>query len=1021
MSFKIVKNNGIDMLTKNGRFIQSIDNFKKDIKSTSSGKVPAFISNVYKNSDNKIMELIEKQILKKANKINIGGKIYNTSELKTKFKINNKQQKELIINSSLRKPVFSESSGVVSTLDITKKPLAFRDFGIKTKSDLVMVFSGKVDKINDIKFSFTSNKIKTNYTINFIFGVKFSDSFEKRVYTINVNNTYDNLSNSNYVKNNYFNEVTNKYKNAIEITNIRYNIIASFNNKSKSINNMIMLKSNNIKLHNLYNNIIDLNNNGNCVDTYLNKIWGSRYKDYLNTPNDIYKYCVNKNIKTICYDIYGNIINSNYPTKANKHYKSLIYICYDNHIYPLKNQYLEKNNNTNYEIKTVKLINQALKNTLNNNIIPSQIKLNKNNDIVSFVSDNIKYIYNPEYNICKKILDIFGLSDKIHDTIRISSLGAIIEKLYLNGCVSSFMPINYTKEPFIYKNNNIVYNEITTIDKNKCYSNSLYNLEFLIKTDIRCNELYEYVIVNNLMFIDEYLYIAEPDKSTLLMPNKDFYSGQYLNYCKTEGLKFKVESTLICEKTSNIYKNMINDIYNKLNFNITPEGHTTPINCGKYILNILIGKFNQPIKQQTYKTNINIVATDNLEYYEGHIKPINKDYNIIYDTYNDVKYIYNKIPIDIQIKDESRKILYEKMKELNINNDNIIQIKTDSITVNKKIVINESNLFTGWKYETFNPINSNDIIKLKNIDLYSNINLYNCVLYDCYAGAGKSTHILNTYKNKDNYIILTPKHNANTEYKLNAYNCDVIQKYEFSGELPKEQIIIVDEVGQVSRKGWEVIFKCAFMGKEVKLYGDFKQVNNIDNVVFNTNFWRNLFYYDIKMINTNFRNNNTIEYYNDIINGKYNYNELVKYNDINSNNIIVYRNDTRIKYNNKICIKKGINNIYDVGNKIICIDNDLKDINIYNGAKYIIKECYNDYIMTTEGIKITKKQLKHFDYAWAMTIHKLQGDTLLNMYVAPEDNKFYKNNVLYTIISRLKEPLSPEMKAANNKLIHCWN
>jgi len=1028
--FKITKNNGIDMLTKNGRFIQSIDNFKKDIKSTSTGKLPAFVSNVYKNTnDNNIKNLIETGINKNVKKINIGGKVYDIdtkdkkSKLKKTFELNNAKLKELIFKSSLRIPVFAVKNNTVSKIDIDK-PLLYKKFDIDNKKDLINVFTGDVKRINNIDFNFDVNEIKTQFTLNISFDVLFSDNYIERNKNIIVNDTLKKLNNSNYVKNNYVNDVLDEYRTsgAVDFKNIEYTIKSSFNTGKKDIKNMIMLKQENvIDICNIFNKVIKVKNNGSCVNDYITDIWASRrFKnlDKLKTPDDIYKFCVSKKIKTICYDICGNVINKYYPD--NGKIKALIYICYNNHIYPLEHTYLERNNKiVNIKYYNDKLFDIKLNKLLNHGVTPGNVKLDNNNKIVSFVDEGIKYINNPEYEICKKVLDIYGLTDNLYDTIHIRHLGNMIEKLYLNQCNKSFMPIEYTKEPYIYTNNNIKYNDTTTIDKNKCYSNALYNLDFLIKTDIRCNEIYNYVVIDkDLKFVDEYLYVVEPDVSSLLMPNKDLYSGYFLNYCKNENLNFIVYNTIVCEKVENEYKKMIEDIYDKLNFNIDINGEN--INCAKYIINILIGKFNQRIRKVINKTNINIISTDDLDYISGHTFSINDNFNVVYDTYEDVKNIRNRLPIDIQVKDESRRILYNKMLELNITNDNVIQIKTDSITINKKIDIETSKHWTGWKYEKYNPINSSKRI-LKDFDINNLFNRKVSILYDCYAGAGKSHHIKETYKNNNDYIILTPKHSANKDYKKNKYNCDVIQKYEFSGEVPNKDIIIVDEIGQVSSKGWDVIFKCAFLEKKVVLYGDFKQLSPIDSKIYNTTFWRNYFYRDIKMINTNYRNNNSIDYYNDIINNNINYTELKKYNNLYSDNVIVYRNKTRIEYNNKICTKKGIKNLFDVGNKIICINNKLNGINIYNGFTYIIKKSTKEYIITDDDTQISKKDLKHFDYAWATTIHKIQGETLNDMYVAPEDNYFYKGNVLYTIISRLKQPLSPETMARNNNYINDWN
>ena len=1034
MSYSIAKNQtGVELLTYKGKWIEGLNKFLNNIKSSNDGRVQKKIIDVYNDSNDKLKKLIEDKILKNVDKIKIYNKTYNTNDnLKKTFKINDNQLNTLIINSSLRKPIYLNNQGIINKINITDKPLATREFTdkIKNVNDIVKLFSGKITKIDNINVAFDIRNIKTSYNITFNFDVKFSDTFENRTKTDIVNDTFNNLSDINYVNSTYFENIKQDYikSGSIQFSNISYSINAIYNDKNLNIDNMVMRKKNPLKIDNLFNNVIDVKN-GNCILKYLSSIWKKLSKNTIEkfkTPNDLLEFCKSKNIKTICYDIFGNVINSFYPKKNNKTYKSLIYICYDNHIYPLKNTYLEKRKIDNYEIKITNLINNRITYFLSKDIIPANIKLDKDNNIISFTNENIKYINNNEYLICKQILNKFGLDDKIYDTIKVSNLGGIIEKLYLKSNVNSFMPFEYTKQPFIYRNNNINFNndEIITIDKNKCYSNALYNLDFIIKCDIKYNNYYNHILLDSeLKFIDNYLYLVEPENSTILLPNQDLYSGLFLNYCKNEGLKFIVYQTLETNKESNYYKSMIQDLYNKLDYNI--KINDQEINCAKYIINIMIGKFNQPIKKQIYKSNINIVDKTNLDYYNGYTFNLNNDYNIIYDTYEDIKYIYNKIPVDIQIKDESRKILYEKMKELNIKNDDIIQIKTDSITFKgkHKNINNINKLFLGWKYEKCNLINTNENIIIKHFDL-DNIKSYlNTTLYDCYAGAGKSHHIIKTYKNNKDYIILTPKHNANKDYKKNNFNCDVIQTYEYSDKIPVENIIIVDEIGQVSYKGWEIIIRCAMLGKIIKLYGDFKQLEPIDGNIYNSNLWINYFYRDVKKINTNFRNNFNIEYYDKLINGEIKKEEILKYNNSNSDNIIVYRNITKDDYNLRICKKKGIKNIFDVGNKIICKTNDLRDKKIFNGFTYIIKEKHNDYVITEDNIKIMIKDLlSNFDYGWALTIHKLQGETLKDYFFAKEDIHFCNNpKLVYTIISRLKQDLTEETKARNNNLISCWD
>jgi hypothetical protein len=1023
MSFTITTNQaGVRLLTEGNRWVESVDSFLKRIKPNARNLLPKRIINIYENSDNELKKLINKQVKSNLKQINILDEQQDIKKIKTEFKLTNKQVNKLVIKSALKQPLFLSKLGDVIKLNLSDKPLAIREFTdkIKSKKDIINLFtSSEIKKVGDFDVNRNIENVKTTYNISFKFSVKFSDTFENRIDTVSAFDTFKKLNDSSYVKNNYFNFVRTKFTDsgAIEFTNLTYSINSRLSNNKLSLSNMVMLKSNPVNIHNIFNNIIDVKN-GNCVVEYLKTVWkkmGINTLNKLKTPAEILSFCKSKEIKTICYDIFGKVVNSYYPAKNNKSYKSLIYICFDNHIYPLKCAYLQKNNIVKFEIKIVDNIIHILKELLNKATLPDNIILDKEDKIVSFTNGTIKYLNNNEYIICKEILHKFGLDDKIYDFIKICNLGGLLQNLYIKDNINSFMPFNYKKEPFIY-NSGIESKEYTTIDKNKCYSHSLHSLEYLIKCDIKYND---YIISDKQEFIDSYLYMIEPNESTILLPNKDLYSGAFLSYCISEGLEFKVCGYFETTKHNNDYKMLILDIYDKLNYDINIDGLN--INCAKYIINIMIGKFNQPIAANYYKKDIAIVTSIETDYHNGFTAPITNEYNIWYDTYEDVKYIYNKIPIDIQIKDESRLILYKKMKELEISNDDIIQIKTDSITFKGiRTDIETSNHWMGWKYENYNKINKKNIA-IKQFDFSYIHSNFNTTLYNCYAGAGKSYNIMKTYKDREDYIILTPKHSANKEYKKKGYNCKVIQTYEFNNTIPKESVIIVDEIGQVSSKGWAIIVKCAMLGKEVNVYGDFKQLKPIEGQIFNSNIFNKYFFSNVKEIKTNYRNNFSIDYYDKLISGEIDNKEVLKYNDIKSDNIICYRNKTKDEYNKRICKKKGIKNIYDVGNRIVCINNELGKNDIFNGFTYTIIDSNNEYIITDDKTKINIKDLKNFDYGWAMTIYKIQGETLDSLYYAPEDVSFLKNEVLYTVISRLKQTLNSDQINNNNMYAHLWN
>ena len=97
---------------------------------------------------------------------------------------------------------------------------------------------------------------------------------------------------------------------------------------------------------------------------------------------------------------------------------------------------------------------------------------------------------------------------------------------------------------------------------------------------------------------------------------------------------------------------------------------------------------------------------------------------------------------------------------------------------------------------------------------------------------------------------------------------------------------------------------------------------------------RNYIYNSIQKLGTNYRNNFTFDYYDELIGMKDKkkiLNEIKKYNCSNydqAETIITYRNETRIKYNNMMIQKLNIK-FGDVGCRVVCKSNDLKEKEIY--------------------------------------------------------------------------------------------
>jgi hypothetical protein len=843
--------------------------------------------------------------------------------------------------------------------------------------------------------------------------------------------------------------------------------------------NMRMREQKPLNISYLYKDIIELKETeNNCVITYLldtyDKLSKKNIKKLGNIDgincDELNKFCNGYNIKMLIYDIQGNIISSNYPEKINKSYKSLVGISYNNHFYPLKNQILNKVSIPK-QIKQKNDLNKSFDKLLKDNKIPSNIKImvkdkkewidentfTKKQEIefITFCDDKIQYVNNPDYDICLEILNAFGLKDKITPFTNLKNIFNILEKPYKTENVESFFNIPYSKGGCNYYNHDIDIkkniDDIITLDHGKFYSKMLCDLEYIISVDIRQSQPIKYDMTINDSVIEHYFYIAKPIKSCLLMENTNIYTGSHLVECYERGVEFEILEEIQTNRHFNYYTKLINDIYDKLN----DKKYTKYVIDGKeqdlrkYIINVIIGKFEQDIQIN------NEMIVEKICNFEERMKE--QGYYIKYDKYflktqqNKIwSKIYNKKPIAIQIKDKARIVLFDKIQELKIKENELVNIETDSISfVYKKQNLNflNHNNWYGWrkiskdeKYFKSRSKCNFDIIDCETTFFNQQKENNNNVLYDCYAGSGKTYTIINEIipKINDDYIIITPSHNSAKEYYKLKLNCKVVQTYNFINTLPEEKHIIIDEVGLCDRNAQDFIYKCYLDNKTTYSLGDFKQLLPIgEHKHFDTINYLNQIYGKIISVNTNFRNNFTLEYYNKLMystDKEFLKNEIKKYrcDDYKKADIIICITDdggdkSRQKYNNLMAEHKKITK-FDIGAKIVCNTNFLRKKDIYNSFDFIIKaihinensdpeEKIYDYELD-DGTIITEKELDdNFELGYAITLYKAQGQQYNSFYFPDEDLQYINGRTAYTLISRLKQELTQETIDRNNKIL----
>lgn len=956
------------------------------------------------------------------------GKTITINSIKKKYELNDKEIKNIETNKT--RYILNEKTGDVMKLKLQEPNslLLLKEFGVKRPNNKNLITGSQQYIKKDIKVFNTgiSTNKKLTGTIKVVFfcenissGNSFTPIIIKRIEK-EIFNTDDILE-----------ELTNKLYLQFPMLRARDWVVSvqsydfvSRNNVVLAIDEMKLRDDKPLDISNIYGENVQLiKNNENCVKEYLKTNYPKINSDKIGneegvTSNELYDFCVKYRITMKLYNIEGEAVKTYTPEKRNKSYKKMIAIVYNNHIYPLKNNYLHKNN-----IKTIKNIvkvdnvRDELINKLKDGIYPDNANVyhdtkEKKDIITAFQINETVYHNNHDYKSIQNIFKSYGIEENLFYTDNLVNVCDKIEKLFVKSNINSYFPYNSNIGGFNFVNDEFDDEYITT-DQNGHYAQALRQLKYLITIDYKTAKYIE----KPKELLPDYYYNVKISHSTILMPQSGLYSYDELIYCMEQGIKFKVIEAIECKQTENYFKNMIDDIEKKYKNGLIKKEEMKSIYCS------LIGKFeNQEAPRTVYKFK-KIANNDETKTSDGHIININKNYNIIYDIEepSNIK-ITNRVPIRRQVIFEARKIIYEKMKELKLKPNEIKQIKTDAITFKKKQIKTGSNI-GDWKIEDKTKfLNSCDVIDLDFSLKLKPINKNN-TLYIDYAGSGKTHYIINKLIPKlKNYIVLSPSHASIREYRKNKINCSVVQKYLYC-ELPKEDNIIVDEIGMLDTESNNMLLKCALLGKNIYSFGDYKQLKPVNSEICNGQLFLNHLYNKISSLGTNHRNNFTKEYYDELINMTDNNEikkEILKHNTqkaYNAETIICYRNNTRNKYNELMAQHLNIK-FGDIGCKIVCTSNDLRDKDIYNNFYYKVIS-NDDKIIISDDVEekeITPEELdKYFDFGYCRTLYNIQGESIKSFHFCLEDVDLIDGRALYTLISRLKQDKIKKEKEETDK------
>ena len=111
--------------------------------------------------------------------------------------------------------------------------------------------------------------------------------------------------------------------------------------------------------------------------------------------------------------------------------------------------------------------------------------------------------------------------------------------------------------------------------------------------------------------------------------------------------------------------------------------------------------------------------------------------------------------------------------------------------------------------------------------------------------------------------------------------------------------------------------------------------------------------------------------------------------------------------------KLGIQSKTDIGAKLICETNKLRNSGVYNKFTFEVKPINDDVVCLNDGEEdylFSKTDInQYFDYAYCRTLYSIQGESRPSFHFCEEDLQtnqswctWITGRATYTLISRLK-------------------
>lgn len=544
---------------------------------------------------------------------------------------------------------------------------------------------------------------------------------------------------------------------------------------------------------------------------------------------------------------------------------------------------------------------------------------------------------------------------------------------------------------------------------------------------------------NERFLIKEIINIAIGKFNKISKPSKAKSNNYKIVYTKTQDNEIYKDAELILNENIKVVSNKTEED----NYNLYNHKPLRILLLNFSQLNILKIIDNTGISL----TDIMQINTDSVSFED------NSEASKLKLCLDDVKKIYEFLKQEGEIKDITEEeyihnnfILKNGYYRYNSHKANINVLINNEITKEWNEEGRNEYKLEGYKIEEKTKIINVNKFEPNNISFIKDTLKGNITTYNKYAGIGKTYFIKNKLiKDNNNYIVLTPQHSQLIEYKESKIKCNTIAHYTYNNIKPEEELIIIDEFYNASKKDIRKILSWSIHHqKRLILLGDNHQLKAVDNdkdsACINYEFIKNISnngYYDHDDTDINYRNNYSFDIYKHIINNNFDTNnteKIIKYinskSDITKDDIkyICYRNATKNKCNKDMLLKYGysfnsskINGEFPViaKNKIM-----LNDEMIYKKQEFLLQANNNEFKLYLNDDKyyiISKSELyKNFEPAYCLTLNSIQGRTLNNynfifedIYFLSSTCKYNISGALYVLLSRQKEIYSKDKLSLN--------